>query len=167
MVRLAGIEPTTFGFGGRRSIQLSYKRSALSMMPSQHKIDINVIARGQDGRAVTNHKANSAPFPARTYAFGTGGRSRLTIIPSSLPHMLRDFFPPFAGAKGGAKSTLSAPELARRQAGSDIERYAVIRRSLSFFQKSRAKRRVSRAPPLERTFKGKESPREETVGFLS
>ena len=32
MVRAAGVEPTTSGFGGQRSIQLSYARSKLRMV---------------------------------------------------------------------------------------------------------------------------------------
>ena len=50
MVRLAGFEPTTFGFGGRRSIQLSYKRMNIGL-----SVLSAVVPSGAEGRRLITY----------------------------------------------------------------------------------------------------------------
>jgi hypothetical protein len=70
MVREAGVEPTTFGFGDRRSIQLSYSR--VTVPPYQLVGPGSIVICGFDNRAQVVTAFPNAGFiqsrPATSYA---------------------------------------------------------------------------------------------------
>ena len=60
MVRAAGVEPTTFGFGGRHSIQLSYARNLpdnLIRSPAPTATASQISPNGQMGESTGTYYA--------------------------------------------------------------------------------------------------------------
>src|SRR5258708_4732200 len=74
MVRVAGVEPTTCGFGGRHSIQLSYTRGHLVIKMTRRKPYARPAAARKQNRA-----AGKGSSLAKLGA-GVGARSTAPII---------------------------------------------------------------------------------------
>ena len=56
MVRAAGVEPTTFGSGGRHSIQLSYARNVVSLRAAPPGLNRNLFPVIGRRRVLTHGK---------------------------------------------------------------------------------------------------------------
>ena len=63
MVRAAGVEPTTFGFGDRRSIQLSYARNPASLRASEAPLN-DILNPGKTASLVAEKQHGPKIDPA-------------------------------------------------------------------------------------------------------